>query len=603
MVAIPFLLVLTLASSAMVVNSMESDVKVDSIPSLHRGNPKPPKVPTESVYEWIPSNRPTRKKTSNWHSVRIGLKYLLQKLNLKLNEFQVMTKFTDKSKTTHVYGVSLYQGLPIGNLHAGVHIKNGHVFFYSITVNSDQRLTKRSLPISESNSEIPAEEAVKRAEAHFDTPFYPDISPAKEYYMLGNRDMMPVWKFQLKDYLTNKWLEVKVDATNGKYYNRSNIISSTDFQQNFAYTAIKLPNKSPEDGFSTIVDPENIQSSPNGWTHGYETYGNNAISHYMGDTRSWATNSRVFGTQFDPTLPPQTPANIGAGVVNAFYGKYKSTICVSILTPGISSIVTLTRGGEERDPIIISIQPSHTANNAGFQTFPDGQPGLLFLGTHTLTNPARDSALDNDVLIHELGHGLSQRLVGGAWTVQCLSTTESLGMGEGYSDILVVIFTATSTDTRWTKKSQGAYTMGDPKGVRRVLYTTDMEENHLTYKDGLGEQDVYCLGEIWASLLLEVYWNFVDKYGFSADLHDATQRKGNIMFLQIFVGALMIQPCRPTFISARDSMLAADDAYYGGANKCLIFRGFAKRGLGIGADSSFTNSNSIPPECKDHQDL
>ncbi|KAH9257507.1 hypothetical protein BASA81_004269 [Batrachochytrium salamandrivorans] len=484
---------------------MESDVKVDSIPSLHRGNPKPPKVPTESVYEWIPSNRPTRKKTSNWHSVRIGLKYLLQKLNLKLNEFQVMTKFTDKSKTTHVYGVSLYQGLPIGNLHAG------------------------------------------------------------------------------------------------------NIISSTDFQQNFAYTAIKLPNKSPEDGFSTIVDPENIQSSPNGWTHGYETYGNNAISHYMGDTRSWATNSRVFGTQFDPTLPPQTPANIGAGVVNAFY--VANTLHDILYVYGFDEKAgnfqhsNFDRGGEERDPIVISIQPSHTANNAGFQTFPDGQPGRLFLGTHTLTNPARDSALDNDVLIHELGHGLSQRLVGGAWTVQCLSTTESLGMGEGYSDILVVIFTATSTDTRWTKKSQGAYTMGDPKGVRRVLYTTDMEENHLTYKDGLGEQDVYYLGEIWASLLLEVYWNFVDKYGFSADLHDATQRKGNIMFLQIFVGALMIQPCRPTFISARDSMLAADDAYYGGANKCLIFRGFAKRGLGIGADSSFTNSNSIPLECKDHQDL
>ncbi|KAH6578197.1 hypothetical protein BASA60_003734 [Batrachochytrium salamandrivorans] len=81
-------------------------------------------------------------------------------------------------------------------------------------------------------------------------------------------------------------------------------------------------------------------------------------------------------------------------------------------------------------------------------------------------------------------------------------------------------------------------------------------------------------------MLLEVYWNFVEKYGFSANLHDATQKRGNIMFLQILVGTLMIQPCKLTFDSARDAMLAADYAYYGGINKRLIRQGFAKRGLG-----------------------
>ncbi|KAH6580594.1 hypothetical protein BASA60_002808, partial [Batrachochytrium salamandrivorans] len=81
-------------------------------------------------------------------------------------------------------------------------------------------------------------------------------------------------------------------------------------------------------------------------------------------------------------------------------------------------------------------------------------------------------------------------------------------------------------------------------------------------------------------MLWEVYWNLVDEYGFSANLHDATQKKGNIIFLQLFVGTLMIQPCDPTFNSPADAMLAADDAYYGGIHKHLITKGFAKRGLG-----------------------
>ncbi|KAH6595628.1 hypothetical protein BASA50_005710 [Batrachochytrium salamandrivorans] len=107
-----------------------------------------------------------------------------------------------------------------------------------------------------------------------------------------------------------------------------------------------------------------------------------------------------------------------------------------------------------------------------------------------------------------------------------------------------------------------------------------MDVNPLTYQDAIGEKDPHRLGEIWAVMLWEVYWNLVDEYGFSANLHDATQKKGNIIFLQLFVGTLMIQPCNPTFDSARRAMLAADDAYYGGIHKHLIRKGFAKRGLG-----------------------
>ncbi|KAH6575326.1 hypothetical protein BASA60_005075 [Batrachochytrium salamandrivorans] len=153
-------------------------------------------------------------------------------------------------------------------------------------------------------------------------------------------------------------------------------------------------------------------------------------------------------------------------------------------------------------------------------------------------------------MIHELTHGLSDRLTGGAQTKICMTDTESLGLSEGYSDIVAMILTAKPEDTRNTIKT---------------LW---------------GRKTQYRLGEIWATMLWEVYWNFVDAYGFSANLHDATQKEGNIIFLQLLVGTLMIQPCKLTFISARDAMLAADDAYYGGVHEHLIIKGFFKRGLG-----------------------
>ncbi|KAJ1341254.1 hypothetical protein BSLG_010739 [Batrachochytrium salamandrivorans] len=177
----------------------------------------------------------------------------------------------------------------------------------------------------------------------------------------------------------------------------------------------------------------------------------------------------------------------------------------------------------------------------------------------TATEPNRDPALDNTVTVHELTHGLSNRLTGGAQTKMCMTETESRGLDEGYSDMMALIFTAKPEDTRNTEKVIGEYIEGTQKDTRK---------------------DSYRLGEIWASMLFEVYWNFVEEYGFSANLHDATQKKGNIIFLQLFVATLMIQPCNPKFESAYDTMLAADDIYYGGIHEHLIIKGFAKRGLG-----------------------
>ena len=60
---------------------------------------------------------------------------------------------------------------------------------------------------------------------------------------------------------------------------------------------------------------------------------------------------------------------------------------------------------------------------------------------------------------------------------------------------------------------------------------------------------------------------------------------------------MKFQPCNPSFIQARDAILLADKIIHQERYKCDIFKGFAKRGLGIGANDQFENHFDIPKEC------
>ncbi|KAJ1339834.1 hypothetical protein BSLG_010707 [Batrachochytrium salamandrivorans] len=348
-----------------------------------------------------------------------------------------------------MYGVPLHEGVPIENLHAAAHIKNDQVFFYSATISIKKQLTKRSPTTSKSRAVKSSKEAVDAAVKCLGVPFYRDIAP-------------------LRDNPMTRWLQVKVNANTGS------IVSMEDFKMGFTYMAIKLPNKSPEDRFSTIIDPENIQSSPEGWTKGYKLAGNNA------------------------------------GYFTESAGNFQQK--------------NFGRGGKDGGSISIDIQNSDEEDNASFLSPPDGQYGVLYLHLYTATKPNRDPALDNTILTHELTHGLSSRLTGGAHDNLCMEDVQSGGLNEGYSDMVSLIFTTKPEDTRNTRRVIGGYVEGNLRGLRKYPYTTNIKVNPLTYKDAVGEKDRYILGAIWATMLLEVYWNFVDAYEFSTNLHDATQK-------------------------------------------------------------------------------
>ncbi|EGF80263.1 hypothetical protein BATDEDRAFT_1489, partial [Batrachochytrium dendrobatidis JAM81] len=294
------------------------------------------------------------------------------------------------------------------------------------------------------------------------------------------------------------------------------------------------------------------------------------------------------------------PDNIQAAAVNLFY----ITNLIHDITyqygfteaAGNFQKDNFGKGGKGGDAVNINVLDTSDKDNAIFLAPPDGQPGIMLMFRFISAKPNRNGGLDNQVPLHEYGHGISNRLTGGPEAVECLFDGEADGMGEGWSDIFAIIITAKESHKADTPIGIAAYVKNSPTGIRSHPYTTDMKVNPLTYADIKTRQKSHDMGVVWASMLWEVYWNLVTKNGFSTNLYDAKGKFGNIITMQNMIGGMMLQPCDPTFLSARDAFIASDVARYNGANKCEIWKGFAKRGLGVKAANS-TNDFSVPDEC------
>ncbi len=196
--------------------------------------------------------------------------------------------------------------------------------------------------------------------------------------------------------------------------------------------------------------------------------------------------------------------------------------------------------------------------------------------------PDRDSDLDNGVIGHEYGHGISNRLVGGPANVNCLNGAEQ--MGEGWSDWWTLVLSAIPADTAELPRGIATYLTFEPPtglGIRNFPYSTDLNVNPQTYGD-VGDTNIpHGVGEIWNALLWEMYWLLVPRDGFSTDFY--TGSGGNNLAIQLVVDGMKMTACSPGFVDGRDGILAADVALTGGANECQIWTGFAKRGVGFSA--------------------
>jgi uncharacterized repeat protein (TIGR01451 family) len=264
------------------------------------------------------------------------------------------------------------------------------------------------------------------------------------------------------------------------------------------------------------------------------------------------------------------------------------------------------RGGSGNDNVLAECQDATDVNNANFSTPPDGQSGRMQMYRFTGPTIDRDGSLDAEIVMHELTHGLSNRLIGNG---SGLVWSPGGGMGEGWSDFYALsLLNNTNADDPngeyveggyATYKLISGYTDNYVYGIRRFPYSTNNSINPLTWADvddttnnlnggiasspidfnGNGGFEVHNIGEIWALSLWEVRSRVIgDPNGANGDVPT-----GNQTMLQMVTDAMKMTPINPSFTDARDALFDADAATNNNANEESIWAGFADRGLGYNA--------------------
>lgn len=224
----------------------------------------------------------------------------------------------------------------------------------------------------------------------------------------------------------------------------------------------------------------------------------------------------------------------------------------------------------------------------------------------------RDGTLDNQIVFHEWGHYLSNRLVANS---AGLSNNQGRAMGEGWGDFTAMMLTVRENDTLTPSNANwgGVYAIatyatsgvnfnaaanhGYYLGIRRTPYSTDMANyNAFTFKhimngvalpsgppvatSGQPNSQVHNSGEVWANMLWECYASLLrDTQGATPRL---TFQMAQDRMKSYLVSSLAMTPPAPTYVEARDAVLAA--AYATDYTDYLLFwAAFAKRGMGVSA--------------------
>ncbi len=262
--------------------------------------------------------------------------------------------------------------------------------------------------------------------------------------------------------------------------------------------------------------------------------------------------------------------------------------------------------GVGNDRVLAEAQDGGDTDNANFATPPDGTSGRAQMYIFTGPTIDRDGDLDSEILIHELTHGTSNRLIGNS---AGLNWDPGGGLGEGWGDFYALsLLNNTNADDPNGKYASGAYATyklaGLPfldnyvYGIRRFPYSTNNSINPLTWADvdqvtnnlsggippstinfnGGGALEVHNVGEVWALTLWEVRSRII-----AANAGDVPT--GNNETLQIVTDGMKLTPISPSFTDARDAIITADCAANACVNEPSIWGGFADRGLGYNASA------------------
>ncbi|KAF9458835.1 Fungalysin metallopeptidase-domain-containing protein [Collybia nuda] len=513
--------------------------------------------------------------------------------HLKVNSSSVKYRVGYSAEAaSHAYVSQVHDGIPFANAVANVAFNHDN----KVVAFGSSFVTPKK--IASSKPTVTVEAAITTAEKALGGTFN-NHPAAVEYLVKDDGSVVLTHVVQIRNEAAGTWYQAFVDAHSG------DLVSIVDFVTQASYLVLPITKEILTQGFETLTDPQDTVASPQGWhstgtTSTTATDGNNILAYKSSTSSTTGQSSATLNFIYpqNATAAPTTTGNVNAARVNAFYlGNSLHDIAYRYgFTESAFNFQTnnFGKGGAQNDRVTISVQDSAGTNNADFSTPPDGQSGHMRMFLWTLTSPQRDGALENDIVSHEFTHGITNRMTGGG-TGRCLQTTEAGGMGEGWSDAMA----------EWTEHTSGTisdyvlgqYVINSAAGIRTHPYSTSASVNPLRYSSIKALNEVHNIGEVWANMLHNVYASLVTAHGWSSSARtNPGGTEGNIVFLHLFIDALALQPCNPTFVSARDAWIQADANRYGGANRCTIWKAFASRGLGVGA-AGFTDSSAIPSDC------
>ncbi|MBV9963472.1 MAG: M36 family metallopeptidase [Parafilimonas sp.] len=214
--------------------------------------------------------------------------------------------------------------------------------------------------------------------------------------------------------------------------------------------------------------------------------------------------------------------------------------------------------------------------------------------------PMIDGDVDNAIPAHEYTHGISNRLTGGPSTVSCLNNGEQ--MGEGWSDYYALMMTTNWATAKLSDSSKprpiGNYASGLDStygGIRVYPYSKNFSVDPWTY-DSLQKDTsiheynavshpevIYYTGELWCSTLWDMTWDLIKAEGINKTFLKPTVAGGNTTAMKLVMQGLKLQKCSPGCLDGRDAILKADTALFSASHSALIWKAFARRGMGYSA--------------------
>jgi extracellular elastinolytic metalloproteinase len=227
----------------------------------------------------------------------------------------------------------------------------------------------------------------------------------------------------------------------------------------------------------------------------------------------------------------------------------------------------LSRGGLQSDRVDARAHSGPVFGTANMSTGEDGLSPVMNMGL--VSSTSRHTALDSSVVFHEFTHGVTNRLVGGPADSRSLDAPQSGGMGEGWSDYIACTINNTVVVGDWV--------VNDPSGIRQFPYDSNFPDDF--GKVGTGRyNEVHNIGEIWCATLMQMNRNI-----------------GDGLALQLVVDGLKLTPANPSFLDARDGIVAALDDMRASGNltsaqydtaRTGVWAAFAKFGMGPAAQSN-----------------